>query len=200
MTIMARKYELRQRADAMEETRRRITDATINMHETVGPARTTVAAIAARAGVQRHTVYRHFPTDEDLFTACSTRYWDENPWPDVEKWRRIDSQDERLRTALTELYEFYSSVEMIMSNALRDASVDPVVERGLVPYRRCIDEAVCALSPADGAVPQVVTAAVRHAVAFGSWQSLVRECGLSVPEAVGIMTGLVQSAANDAQH
>jgi AcrR family transcriptional regulator len=196
---MARKYELRQRAGAMEETRRRITDATIDMHETVGPARTTLAAIAERAGVQRHTVYRHFPTDEDLLAACSTRYWQENPWPDVEKWRRIDATDERLRTALTELYEFYGSVETIMFNSLRDASVVPVVERGLVPYRRFVDEATSALSPGDGTVPRVVTAAIRHAVAFGSWRSLVRECGLSVPEAVGIMTGLVRSAANDTQ-
>ena len=77
-----RKYELKQRAEEMAETRRRITEAAVDLHRTVGPARTTLSAIAKRAGVQRHTVYRHFPTETELFGACSAHYFTANPWPD----------------------------------------------------------------------------------------------------------------------
>src|SRR6476659_2729549 len=77
-----RKYELKQRAAEMAETRLRITEAAVELHGTVGPARTTVSAIAERAGVQRHTVYRHFPTDADLFAACSAHYVAAHPLPD----------------------------------------------------------------------------------------------------------------------
>ncbi len=68
---MARKYELKQRAEKMSETRMRIVEATVELHEKLGPARTTISAIADRAGVQRLTVYRHFPDERSLFRACS---------------------------------------------------------------------------------------------------------------------------------
>src|SRR5215831_560871 len=82
-----RKYELKQRAAEMADTRRRITEAAVELHGTVGPVRTTVSAIAERAGVQRHTVYRHFPTEDDLYLACSSHFAALNPAPDPESWR-----------------------------------------------------------------------------------------------------------------
>src|SRR3954470_17114477 len=91
-TVMAyenmkkRKYELRKRAEDVAATRRRITEAAVALHGGVGPARTTVSAVAKRAGVQRHTVYRHFPTDADLFAACSTHFAQVNPLPDPAGW------------------------------------------------------------------------------------------------------------------
>src|SRR5687767_13151336 len=84
-----RRYELRKRADAMEATRRRITEAAVELHADVGPARTTITAIAERAGVQRQTVYRHFPSEDDLFAACSRHFYEGDRWPDPARWREI---------------------------------------------------------------------------------------------------------------
>src|SRR6476619_4170899 len=98
-----RKYELKKRADEMAETRRRITEAAVELHGTLGPARTMLSEVARRAGVQRHTVYRHFPTDAELLGGCSTHYFTANPWPDVEAWRAISDPQQRVACALDEL-------------------------------------------------------------------------------------------------
>src|SRR5262245_36369428 len=102
-----RKYELKQRATEMAETRRRITEAAVELHGTVGPARRPISAIAERAGVQRHTVYRHFPTETDLFHACSSLFGAQHPRPEQEPWRAIDDPGERLSRALDEVYGYY---------------------------------------------------------------------------------------------
>src|SRR3954471_9720285 len=99
-----RKYELKQRADEMAATRLRITEAAVELHGTVGPARTTVSAVAERAGVQRHTVYRHFPTDRDLFAACSAHLGETHPWPDPSGWSG-------LADGLDQLYRWYEQTE-----------------------------------------------------------------------------------------
>src|SRR3954454_12713677 len=113
-----RKYELKQRAAEMAETRLRITEATVELHGTIGPARTTVSAIAERAGVQRHTVYRHFPTDADLFGACSAHYVAANPLPDKEPWRAIADPRQRLARALDDLYAYYERTEPTFTKIL----------------------------------------------------------------------------------
>ena len=91
-----RKYELKKRAEDMAETHRRITEAAIELHGAVGPSRTTLSAVARRAGVERRTLYRHFPTETDLFAACSTHYFTANPWPDLGAWRAILDPQQRL--------------------------------------------------------------------------------------------------------
>src|SRR4051794_30231585 len=90
-----RKYELRRRAEGVAATHRRITEAAIELHGTVGPARTTLSAVARHAGVERRTLYRHFPTEADLFAACSTHYFGVNPWPDLGGWRAIRDPRQR---------------------------------------------------------------------------------------------------------
>src|SRR5215472_8515295 len=106
-----RKYELKKRAADMAETRRRITEAAVELHGTVGPARTTMSAVARRAGVQRHTVYRYFPTEDDLVAACSAHFFATNPWPDPETWLELGDPVERLARALNELYAYYERTE-----------------------------------------------------------------------------------------
>ncbi len=91
-----RKYELKQRAAEMAETHLRITEAAIELHGTVGPSRTTMSAVAERAGVERRTLYRHFPTEADLFAACSSHYFRANPWPDLAGWRAVRDPRRRL--------------------------------------------------------------------------------------------------------
>src|SRR3954452_11246413 len=105
-----RTYQQRKRAADVAATRQRITEAAMELHGSVGPARTTVSAVADRAGVQRHTVYRHFPTEDDLFTACSVHWAAMNPWPDPEPWRSIDDPGTRLRTALDAIYRWYERI------------------------------------------------------------------------------------------
>jgi AcrR family transcriptional regulator len=189
-----RKYELRKRADSMAETRRRITEATVALHGSVGPARTTVAAIAERAGVQRHTVYRHFSTDEELFAACAAHYWAAHPWPDPAEWVDIDDPRARAERALEMLYAFYASVEPMMVNVLRDAEVSPIVERSVQSYVAYVDGVARALGEGLAPGQHVVTAAVRHAVDFRTWQSLARQGRLPTDEAVGLMVAMVIAA------
>ena len=136
-----RKYELKQRAAEMAETRLRITEAAVELHGTIGPARTTVSAIAERAGVQRHTVYRHFPTDADLFGACSAHYAAANPLPDQAPWRAIGDPRQRLARALDDLYAYYERTEPMFSKVLRDAELVDALPPVLVPRRAYLAEA-----------------------------------------------------------
>ena len=115
MSREKRKYELKKRADGVAETHRRITEAAIELHATVGPSRTTMSAVAKAAGVERRTLYRHFPTEADLFEACSTHYFAANPWPDLANWRAIRDPRERLERALDELYAYYERTEPVRS-------------------------------------------------------------------------------------
>src|SRR3972149_11249259 len=136
-----RKYERKKRADEMAETRRRITEAAVELHGTVGPTRTTLSAVAKRAGVQRPTVYRHFPTEADLFGSCSAHYFTAHPWPALEPWRAISDPHQRLARALDELYAYYERTEAMFSNVLRDAELVDAIRPTLVPLQGYLAEA-----------------------------------------------------------
>lgn len=193
-----RKYELKQRAVEMAETRRRITQAAVALHGTVGPARTTLSAVAERAGVQRHTVYRHFPTEADLFAACSAHYLAAHPWPDLEPWRTISDPQQRLAQALEELYSYYECTEPMFSNVLRDAELVDAVRPTLLPLQAFLAEAVEILAmgwPSRGPRPRVLAAALRHAVDFQTWRSLAADTAIGRTEAIELVTALVEAAA-----
>jgi len=193
-----RKYELKKRADEMAETRRRITEAAIGLHGTVGPARTTLSAVAKRAGVQRHTVYRHFPTEADLFGACSAHYFTANPWPDLEPWRTIGDPQKRLVRALTELYAYYERNEPMFSNVLRDAELVDAVRPTLVPLQAYLAEAAEILAagwPTRGRRRHVLAAALHHAVDFLTWRSLAADRRITRTEAVELVTAIAEAAA-----
>src|SRR5437868_9131575 len=118
---MSRKYELRKRAEKREETRRRIVEAAIGLHASIGPARTTISGIAERAGVQRHTVYAHFPDERELHVACSGLYLSRNPLPDAAPWREVADPQARLRRGLGDLYEWFAANEALLSRVVADA-------------------------------------------------------------------------------
>jgi len=195
----ARRYRKRRRAEQEQRTRERITEAAVKLHGTVGPARTTVSAVAQEAGVQRATVYHHFPDEERLFAACSAHYWAANPLPDLERWSSISVPGERARAALDELYAFYTGTEPMLERTARDA---PLVEGMAKPmasflaYLGSAADALVAGRPERGAARHRVRAAAGHAVAFPTWQSLVRAQGLSRDEAVAIMAALIETAAS----
>jgi AcrR family transcriptional regulator len=192
-----RKYELKQRAAEMAATRLRITEAAVELHGTVGPARTTLSAVAERAGVQRHTVYRHFPTEADLFEACSSHYLTTNPWPDLEPWRAIRDPRERLARALEDLYAYYERTEPMYSNVLRDAELVDAIRPTLGPIQAFLVEAVEILTagwPARGRRRQVLDAALHHAIDFQTWRSLTTNDRITRPEAAELAVALVASA------
>ena len=99
-----RKYQLHRRAESQEETRRKIVDAIVDLHEKLGPRATTVSAIAEKAGVQRLTVYRHFPDEVALFAACSSHWLGEHPLPDPAIWLAQPEWRARCRAAFAALY------------------------------------------------------------------------------------------------
>ena len=136
-----RKYELKKRAEDMAETHLRITEAAIDLHGTVGPSRTTLSAVAKRAGVERRTLYRHFPNEADLFAACSTHYFAANPWPDLGAWRAIRDPRERLERALDELYAYYERTAPMFSNVLRDAELVDFARDAVAPLHAYLEEA-----------------------------------------------------------
>src|SRR5215207_9323973 len=114
---MPRKYEMNRRAQRMQQTRQRITEAAIGLHQTVSPARATVSAVAEKAGVQRHTYYAHFPEIKDLYQACTAHYLQQNPLPEPPFWADVADAEERLRVALSEVYAYYAGNEAMLANA-----------------------------------------------------------------------------------
>ena len=177
-----RAYRKRRRAEQEEETRLRITEAAVDLHGSVGPARTTVSAVAERAGVQRATVYRHFPDEEALFAACSSHWAALNPPPDPAAWAEIADPDERLRRALSELYSWYGDNRQMLANTSRDRPLVPAMRRPAEAFGLFYDAAAEALirgRPERGTRRRRVRAAIGHALAFETWRSLVEEQGLS---------------------
>lgn len=199
MTDQKRPYRMRRRAELEERTRRRITESAVELHGTVGPARTSISAVAERAGVRRSTVYRHFPDEAALFTACTSHWMAANPFPDIQPWAAIEDPDERLRSALQELYAHYRRTERMMGNVLRDEATMSIVKRMLGGYREYITavrETLMAGRRARGRKRRSVRAAIGHALAFTTWRSLAREQGLSDRQACELMCRLVASATD----
>jgi AcrR family transcriptional regulator len=194
MAVETRKYEKKRRAELEAETRRRITETAVELHGTVGPARTSISAIAEKAGVRRSTVYRHFPDEASLFDACSSHWEAANPVPDMGAWASIDDPDERLRAALDELYAYYRRTERMMENLHRDEVTVPLVAERFAGYHGYIAaarELLMGGRSLRGRRQDEARAAIGHALAFPTWQSLTCEQGLSDAHAVDMMCRLV---------
>jgi AcrR family transcriptional regulator len=199
-TAARRVYRKRRRAELEEETRLRITEAAVDLHGSVGPARTTISAIADRAGVQRATVYRHFPDEEALFGACSAHWMAEHPLPDLAVWTAIEDREKRLRTALREVYEWFERGEYMVEKTTRDAALVPALRpsmEAIAGWLEAATDAIVSGRPERGARRRRLRAAVGHALSFDTWRSLVRDQGLSASEAIELMAGLAAAAARD---
>jgi len=190
-----RRYRKRRRAELEVQTRQRIAEATAKLHGTLGPARTTVSAIAREAGVQRATVYRHFPDDQALFDACTAHFYAHHPLPELEQWASIADPDDRLRQALADLYAWYGRTEHMLSNTQRDAAhVPPRTRQRFLTYFAAAREVLVHGRPERGRPRARAAAAIGHAIAFPTWRSLVREQGLDDDEAVELMARTVAEA------
>jgi AcrR family transcriptional regulator len=199
-TAPKRPYRKRRRAQLEEETRLRITEAAADLHGSIGPARTTISAVAGRAGVQRATVYRHFPDEEALFGACSSHWMAQHPLPDAAAWTAIEDPDVRLRVALGALYDWYDRGDYMLEKTTRDLALVPALRPSMEAYRGWLDAAADAQlrgRPERGARRRRLRAAVGHALSFETWRSLVREQRLSEGEAIELMEALAAAAARD---
>jgi len=198
-----RKYEMKKRAERQRETRRQIVEATVELHRTRGPAHTTISEIAQRAGVNRLTVYNHFPDISDLLRACSRSWTERHPVPDPTPWAQIRDSEERLRTALTELYGFYSRTEPMRANVLRDAETMPelaaLLEGSVVPYLETVRDLLAEGWEVRSERSRRLLATLKLAIDFHTWRSLERGSGLSREEAIETMLEAVRSSVSRAE-
>ena len=187
---MGRQYTLKRRAERQEETRQRIIEATLELHQTVGPAATTVTDIAERAGVGRVTVYRHFPDEPALSRACSGLYFERHPAPDIDAWRAIPDPRERLRTALAETYAYHRATEPLIGHAIADARGHAVMQPYHEHWRRGVEVLVAPWRARGGRRAQL-RAAIALALGFETWRTLARDHELSEEQAVEVALRLV---------
>ena len=189
---MTRKYELKRRAERLAETRKRIVEATVDLHRSIGPAHTTISAIAERAGVQRHTVYAHFRDERTLFAACSAHWAAVHPFPEPARWADVDDPEQRLQEALDAVYEWYERVGDDLEIFKRESGVHSTTaelverrEQGLLSLRDGL--------AAGWSRRKTVRAAIGHALELETWHSLVRRHGLTRKQAVDAMLRFVAS-------
>ena len=197
-TDKRRRYRKRRRAEHEAETRRRITEAAVKLHGTVGPAKTTVSGIAREAGVQRATVYRHFPDEEAIYAACTSHFNALHPPPDLGRWAGVADPEERLRLALRETYAFYAETQQMLESTGRDVARVPAVAKAVAAMGTYLEAARSVLMEGRrerDRARERVSAAIGHALAFPTWRSLVREQGLGDEEAMDLMASLITSAA-----
>lgn len=182
---MARNYTLKRRAQSQAETHKRIVEAAVDLHSSIGPANTTISMIAEKAGVQRHTLYKHFPDERAMAMACSGLSFERDPPPEPSAWRAIAKPGERLRAALAEIYAYYARNESLLACVLRDAEYHALT-RDIVALR---------FGPVIGVWHEVLGAGLEAkqrallalALSFHTWRTLTREAGLKTDEAVAMM-------------
>jgi AcrR family transcriptional regulator len=195
MTDEKRPYRKKLRAELEEQTRLRITESAVELHGTIGPSRTSMSAIAEHAGVRRSTLYRHFPDEVAVFFACTAHWRAANPRPDLDAWTAIEDPDERVETALGELYAFYRQTEQMLDNLHRDEELVPTVKQFFGAFHEWLAEVRDALMSGRGVRGKArrrVRAAITHALAFRTWQSLTQD--LDDAEAAELMCRLVREA------
>lgn len=181
---------MRKRREDMEQTRARIVDAAVELHGTVGPKDTTFSAVAERAGVQRSTVYRHFPDEEALFGACTSHWLADHPWPRPDDWRTEPDPVARLKTGLTELYGYYDANSQMLANSFRDFDLmPPFVGEFIGTQLRAVRAALIEAWPEDSR-DRTLSVAVGHATDFSTWQSLSSQ-SLTVEAGARLMTDMV---------
>jgi AcrR family transcriptional regulator len=195
MKKVKRRYQLRARGEQVAKTRARIVEAIMRLHEEVGPRHTTVSAIAARADVERLTVYRHFQDEAAMFTACSHRYMELNPPPDPAAWAGESDPAQRTRLGLADLYAFFGRTAPMFEKIYRDVgefvSLKKIMEQFDAHLRSLADDLGAAWPRDKAAAPR--RAILRHAVKFATWQSLEAE-GVENEQKIELMIAWLRSA------
>lgn len=190
---MTRTYTLKKRAEQQAETRQRIVDAAVELHSTVGPSETTLSMIAEKAGVQRHTLYAHFPDERSIFQACSAEAHQRDPSPTADAWRGIADRRERLTTALTDIYGWYERNAQLLSNVVRDVERHPMVQElqrtQVAPVRKGWHDVL-------GEQLDAKQRTMLHiALSFFTWRTLTQQAGVKQAAAVTLMVEAVLNAS-----
>jgi AcrR family transcriptional regulator len=189
---MTRTYTLKRRAEQQAETRRRIVEAAVELHSTLGPARASLSMVAERAGVQRHTLYAHFPDERSLLFACSGLTAERDPLPDAAPWRAIADRQERLRTGLAAIYSWYERNATRAACVLRDAEHHALTKE--ISKMR-MGPSMAAYHDVLGEKLNAQQRAVLHlALSFYTWRNLVSESGLKPADAVAVMVQAIDGA------
>jgi AcrR family transcriptional regulator len=195
LNMKKRKYTKSRRAEQQDETRERIVEATVKLHEKLGPAKTSIKAIAEEAGVQRLTVYRHFPDDASLFEACTTHYLGLHPPPNLAKWSHFDSASERSHTAFLALFSYYRQTEKMWTAAYRDVEQLKALQGPMGQFETYLDQVRDDLLASWNIKPEYkksLAITLRHCLRFSTWSSLKHE-NLSDKTIAELIMGWVNS-------
>jgi AcrR family transcriptional regulator len=199
MTNQKRRYELKARAEGQRRTRERIVEATMELHREVGPARTTVAEIARRAGVQRLTVYTHFPEEIELFGACQAHWTELHPLPDLAPALTQPDPGERVRATLRECYRWYRATAPMAERIQRDRGAVPALDSLMEDTADArlvqLTDALAGGFRSRGRRAERRRALIRLALDFWTWRRLDRE-GLDDETAADVMAGAIAAAAS----
>lgn len=170
-----RKYTKTLRAEQQDETRNRIVEALVELHQKLGPANTSVKAVAEKAGVQRLTVYRHFPDEVSMFNACSAHYMELHPLPDLAGWSGIENPFERSETALVAFYKYYGETHKMWNSIYRDLDQLAALQKPMSQFEAYIDQVCDGLLNGwneKGSAKNQLRITLRHALKFSTWKSL----------------------------
>lgn len=194
-----RPYKMQKRERGRERTRQKIVEAAVDLHGSVGPKNTSISALAERAGVQRLTVYRHFPDEQALFHACSSHWFGQHPPPDSENWLESTDPTERTSVALLSLYRYYRQTASMWTVLYRDVEEVPAIKKPLQAfdeYLKSIRDALLAVWWPKGRKPKPLTATISHAIEFDTWRSL-ENLGLNDRQMVELVTRWIAAAKTD---
>jgi len=170
-----RSYRLSARAESQAETRQRIVDAAVHLHEKLGPAHTPLSAIAERAGVTRLTLYRHFPDEAAIFAACTAHWGALHPFPNVALWQGLKDASARAAAALQAHYDYYAGTRGMWAVVYRDVGLVEPIQSVLAQAEAHLDAVAQSLAAAfhlKGAALRNMTATLRHALGYATWSSL----------------------------
>jgi AcrR family transcriptional regulator len=173
-----RKYQQKRRAEQAQQTRQQIVEAAMHLHEQLGPAQTSIKAIAEQAGVQRLTVYRHFPDETSLFAACTSHWLAGHPPPSLTEWSDIHEAGARTQKALQAFYGYYRDNERMWRLSYRDVEDVAALQAPMAKFEaylaRVRDDLLThwQVSPKD---KKVLAVTLRHCLRFSTWQSLRQE-------------------------
>ncbi|MCX2721797.1 TetR/AcrR family transcriptional regulator [Roseibium salinum] len=183
-----------ERAKSQAETRQKIVEATMHLHEEIGPRNTSISAIAERAGVQRLTVYRHFPDETAVFQACTSQWLSLNPPPDPADWAEISEPVEKFRTAVAAFYDYYSRTRAMWTVSFRDVSEVPALQQPMADVAAFLgtiaDDLIAAFD--DAADTDHIGPTIRHVLHFPTWTDL-EDQGLSNKQKLDLVTGWLQA-------
>ena len=190
---MTRGYTLKRRAEQQAGTRMRIVEAAVELHGELGPALTTLSMVAERAGVQRHTLYAHFPDERSLFMACSGLALERDPLPDPSAWRTISDRNARLRTGLAALYTWYERNRDLVGCVLRDGEFHPLTREisdlRFGPFMAAYEEVLGARLNTKQRTMLLL------ALGFFTWRTLARDAGLKPSAAAKAMARAIEGAS-----